>query len=177
MHMLVSVLQNRLKPIWPSLYHQLKVASHQDGPSTGSPGTAGGRGCPPGLLGETAALPAHRNAPSAWLHLPPHADAKTLCLHGFSKGRFAGLASALAGTKLALQAAGQLLSRGENAAAPPVRVRDCPCPCSEEKEEHIGGLQVSGTARRWWRAEGWVPPRGCLGLARAGRISASYRCL
>lgn len=37
MHMLVSVLQNRLKPIWPSLYHQLKVASHQDGPRTASP--------------------------------------------------------------------------------------------------------------------------------------------
>lgn len=51
MHMLVSVLQNRLKPIWPSLYQQLQVASHQDGPSTASPSTAGGRGCPPGSSG------------------------------------------------------------------------------------------------------------------------------
>lgn len=92
---------------------------------------------PPGLLGETAAPPAPRKAPSVWLHLPPHADAEMLGLLGCSKGRFAGLASALAGTKLALQAAGGLLSRGENAAAPPVRVRDCPCPCSEEKKKSI----------------------------------------
>ena len=44
--MLVSVLQNRLKPIWPSLYRQLKVASHQDGPSTASTSLAGGRSSP-----------------------------------------------------------------------------------------------------------------------------------
>lgn len=48
MHMLVRVLQNRLKPIWPSLYHQLKVASHQDAPSTASTSAAGGRDSPQG---------------------------------------------------------------------------------------------------------------------------------
>lgn len=45
--MLVSVLQNRLKPIWPSLYHQLKVASHQDGPSMVLPSPAGESSSPP----------------------------------------------------------------------------------------------------------------------------------
>lgn len=132
---------------------------------------------PPGLLGETAAPPAPRKTPSVWLHLPPHADAKMLGLLGCSKGRFAGLASALAGTKLALQAAGGLLSRGENTAAPPVRVRDCPCPCSEEKGRAYWWAAGLGNSAVMVESRGSGPPHGCLGLARAGRISASYRCL
>lgn len=46
LHMLVSVLQNRLKPIWPALYYQPKVASNQDLLSMTSTSLARGRKLP-----------------------------------------------------------------------------------------------------------------------------------
>lgn len=68
--MLVSVLQNRLKPIWPSLYHQLKVASHQDGPSMASTSPAGGRSSPPSERSPPGSPEAAAVAGEGVSHLP-----------------------------------------------------------------------------------------------------------
>lgn len=99
MHMLVSVLQNRLKPIWPSLCHQLKVASHRAGPSTPSPSTAPGSG-------DEAALPAPQMplgmlAPSpACIGCRQQAEC-SVCMVAIRD--VAGLASAIARAKMAIQ--------------------------------------------------------------------------